>query len=70
MYLFRDKGHLNPLYLPNLEPNRNEYHVSHEETSRDKLNLHFYQTYNYIGLNLIFAQGSFQYFHFTEYKSK
>jgi len=46
--LFCDKGHPITLYLPNLEPNRFKYHASQQGTSRDKLNLHIYQTCNHI----------------------
>ena len=41
---FRDKGHPDTFYLPNLNPNRFKYYATHQGTSRDMLNLHIYQT--------------------------
>ena len=38
--------------------------------SRDKFKLPIYQSCRQIDQNLIFATKSFQYFHFTEYKTK
>jgi len=38
--------------------------------TRDKFKHPIYQTCSHIDQNLIFATKSFQYFHFTEYKTK
>jgi len=45
----RAKGHPNTFYLPNLKPNRYEYLVSRQGSSRDKFIHHIYQTSNHIG---------------------
>ena len=66
----RDKCQPNTFYLPDLKPNRYKSHVSRQRSSRDKFILHIYQTSNQQAKISFSRQGSFQYFHFTEYKTK
>jgi len=62
-----DKGQFNTLIFPNLKPNRFKYHVLNHGTS---------STFIFIKIVTILAkisfsqQGSFQYFHFTKFKTK
>ena len=62
-----DKGQFNALILPNLKPNRFKYHVLNHGTSTTFIFIKIGTIQSKISFS---QQGSFQYFHFTEFKTK
>ena len=63
----RDKGHFNTFILPNLKPNRFKYYVLNQGTSSTFILIKIVTIQAKISFS---RQGTFQYFHFTEYETK
>jgi len=61
------QGHSNSSILPNSKSNRLTYHVSHQGTSSNISFIKLVGIYTKISIS---RQGSIQYFHFIEYKTK
>ena len=64
---FIDKGQFKTLIFSNLKQNRFKYHVLNHATSSTFIFIKIVTIYAIISFS---RQGSIQYFHFTEYKTK